>query len=412
MQVKTKFKQTEIGLIPEDWQVKKLSEISPSQSVGLVINPSSYYDTAGTVPLLVGSNIHENYIEWQSANKISEESNRQLPASRLVAGDLVTVRVGEPGITAVVPAELDGCNCASMMIVRQHRSFNSSWLCFMMNSKLGRSRVENVQYGTAQKQFNISDAINFKYPVPPLPEQRAVAAALSDVDALINSLDRLIAKKRDIKQATMQQLLTGKTRLPGFTGDWVSKRFDDIADIDSDNLGSSTNDDYVFNYISLEDVEKGSLKSYTEQYFSSAPSRARRKLTYGDILVSTVRPNLQSHLLFTRNEPNWICSTGFSVARCKPELANPNFVFFSLFGDATVKQIESLLSGSNYPAINGGDVKRLEFLLPLPDEQTAISNILSDLDTELSALEVRRDKTRLLKQGMMQELLTGRTRLV
>ncbi|MFX8184111.1 restriction endonuclease subunit S, partial [Acinetobacter baumannii] len=80
--------------------------------------------------------------------------------------------------------------------------FNSYWLCFMMNSKLGRSRIQDVQYGTAQKQFNIRDAINFKYPVPPLQEQRAIATALSDVDALIKSLDRLIAKKRDIKQAT------------------------------------------------------------------------------------------------------------------------------------------------------------------------------------------------------------------
>src|SRR3989338_3374826 len=144
---------------------------------------------------------------------------------------LVTVRVGEPGITAVVPPELDGCNCASVMIVRKHQGFDSHWLCYVMNSRKGLEQVENVQYGTAQKQFNISDAINFTYATPPLPEQSAIAAALSDVDALLAKLDQLIAKKRDLKQAAMQQLLTGQRRLPGFSGEWEVKRLGDIAHI-------------------------------------------------------------------------------------------------------------------------------------------------------------------------------------
>src|SRR5205807_6028107 len=116
----------------------------------------------------------------------------------------------------------------SLMIVRQHPSFDSHWLCWVMNSRIGRLQVDHVQYGTAQKQFNISDAVDFCYPVPPLPEQRAIAAALSDVDALITLLDNLIAKKRDIKQATMQQLLTGKTRLPGFSGEWKVMKYGEI----------------------------------------------------------------------------------------------------------------------------------------------------------------------------------------
>jgi type I restriction enzyme S subunit len=123
------YKQTEVGVIPADWEVKPLKRISPKQSVGLVINPSTYFDRAGTVPLLVGSNVSENAIDSTTANRITKASNDMLSASRLAAGDLVTVRVGEPGVTAVVPPELDGCNCASMMIVRKHPSFDSHWLC-------------------------------------------------------------------------------------------------------------------------------------------------------------------------------------------------------------------------------------------------------------------------------------------
>jgi type I restriction enzyme S subunit len=230
MEIRQDFKKTAAGIIPNDWEIKPLKLISPSQSVGLVINPSTYFDKAGTVPLLVGSNVSENVIDSATSNRITKTSNELLPASRLLSGDLVTVRVGEPGVTAVVPPELDGCNCASMMIVRQHSSFDSHWLCYMMNSRHGRKQVEHVQYGTAQKQFNISDAVDFSYPVPPLPEQRAIATALSDMDALIDGLASLIAKKRDLKQAAMQQLLTGKTRLPGFSGEWEVKRLGDFIE--------------------------------------------------------------------------------------------------------------------------------------------------------------------------------------
>ena len=192
MQLANGFKETEIGVIPSDWDVKRLKEISPKQSVGLVINPSTYFDEAGTIPLLVGSNVDENEIDGVGARKITPASNHSLPASRLSEGDLVMVRVGDPGVTAVVPPELDGCNCASMMIVRRSSSFSSLWLCHLMNSYHGRQQVANVQYGTAQKQFNISDAVDFLYPVPPPDEQRAIAEALSDVDALLGALDRML----------------------------------------------------------------------------------------------------------------------------------------------------------------------------------------------------------------------------
>lgn len=117
--------------------------------------------------MLVGSNVGENVVFFEAAKMITRKSNDLLSPSRLRSDDLVMVRVGEPGLAAVIPPEGDGCNCASMMIVRRHQSFDSRWLCAVMNSKIGRTQVENVQYGTAQKQFNISDAVNFYYPVRP-----------------------------------------------------------------------------------------------------------------------------------------------------------------------------------------------------------------------------------------------------
>lgn len=125
----------------------------------------------------------------------------------------------------------------------------------------------------------------------------------------------------------MQQLLTGETRLPGFIDEWQLKRLGDVVDTDPENLGTDTASDFCFNYISLEDVDLGQLRNHSEQIFIDAPSRARRKLMTNDVLVSTVRPNLQSHLLFKGDTGHWVCSTGFCVIRCREGVTCPAFVF-------------------------------------------------------------------------------------
>jgi type I restriction enzyme S subunit len=193
--------------------------------------------------------------------------------------------------------------------------------------------------------------------------------------------------------------------------DWSVKQLGEIADIDSDNLSAETPLKYAFNYISLEDVDIGTLRSHSEQVFRTAPSRARRRLELGDILISTVRPNLQSHLHFKSTKRDWVCSTGFSVVRSKSQIAISGYVFFHLFGHLITKQIEGLLTGSNYPSINGGDVKALEIPLPPLHEQRAIATALSDVDALLAAQDKLIAKKRDIKQAAMQQLLTGKQRL-
>jgi len=399
-EVRAGYKLTEVGVIPEDWMVRSLDRISPRQSVGLVINPSTYFDKAGTVPLLVGSNVSENRIDWATANRITEASNDLLQASRLTAGDLVTVRVGEPGVTAVVPPELDGCNCASMMIVRQHASFDSHWLCCMMNSQHGRGQVEHVQYGTAQKQFNISDAVDFLYPVPPLPEQRAIAAALSDVDALLEGLTRLIAKKRDLKQAAMQQLLTGQTRLPGFSGAWEVKRLGDLAEVVMGQSPSSSNYNSKGDGLPLIQGNADIANRQTIRRIFTTQITKRGKA--GDILMSVRAPVGEiSRATFDVCLGRGVCAIRF-----------PNdFLYHCLifFEPNWAKHSK----GSTFDSVSSADVNAVEIQVPTDaTEQSAIATVLSDMDAELAALEARRDKTRALKQAMMRELLTGKTRLV
>ena len=197
-----------------------------------------------------------------------------------------------------------------------------------------------------------------------------------------------------------------------FGGEWKTKQLQDILDINPQNFPSNTNPDYKFNYISLEQVDSGRLLGYSEEVFQTAPSRAQRILQSGDVLMSTVRPNLMAHLFFRDQMPNAVCSTGFAVLRSKRNLSDPYFIFAQLFTQNVNDQIAKILAGSNYPAINSRDVKLIE--IPYPpqiSEQRAIAEALSDVDGLLNALEALIAKKQAIKQAVMQQLLTGKTRL-
>src|SRR5262245_15687950 len=191
-----------LGEIPAHWAVSRLRHISPFITVGVVVNPSSYV-TADGVPFLYGSDVTEEGINVMSARRIPPEVSRgELAKTCLRAGDVVTVRVGAPGVTAVVPPDLEGANCASIMLVRGAPSFDSHWLAFAMNSSVGRHQVALVQYGAAQEQFNISHAVDFLFAVPPLDEQRAIADYLNRETA---RLDRLVAAKEHVLELVAEK---------------------------------------------------------------------------------------------------------------------------------------------------------------------------------------------------------------
>ncbi len=243
-------------------------------------------------------------------------------------------------------------------------------------------------------------------------EQKAIAQALSDMDDLIASLDALIAKKRDIKQGAMQQLLTGKRRLPGFSGEWATVQITDVADLDPTNLGAATPTDWLFNYISLEDVSLGALLGHTEMAFADAPSRARRVIGRGDILFGTVRPNLKSHCIFDLDGTRWVASTGFCVIRCRMGKSNADYIFEQIMSQQVDEQIERIIAGSNYPAVSSRDVGALFIDLPDIEEQKAIAGVMNDMNDEIISLSLQKTKLDTLRHGMMQQLLTGRIRLI
>ncbi len=201
-----------LGEVPEHWVVKRLKHISPKVGVGLVINPSTYTKDEG-VYFIFGGDVKEYYFDLSKTRRISPEDSDNLLPSRLNYRDLVSIRVGYPGITAVVTEELEGSNCASVIVIRRGE-YNSDWLCAAMNVWVGRQQVELASYGAAQKQFNVADAIEFIFPVPPESEQDEIAnfidGSLQRFNTLSNKAEKQIELLKERRTALISAAVTGK----------------------------------------------------------------------------------------------------------------------------------------------------------------------------------------------------------
>ncbi|MDO3636036.1 restriction endonuclease subunit S [Mycolicibacterium arseniciresistens] len=342
-----------------------------------------------------------------------DSSNAEARRTLLAPGDLLVSITADIGIIGYIDDAVPTPAYINQHIARVRldpRLTDSRFVAYYLASWEPQRLFVGATDQGAKAGMNLTTVASLKTLVPPLPEQTRIADALADVDEQIATLERLITKKQAVKQGMMQQLLTGRTRLPGFTLSWEDVTLSNLATVDAEVLPASTNSKLLLDYISLENVDRGRLLGSTQVAFRDAPSRARRVVELNDVLFGTVRPNLQSHLLYTGELRRPIASTGFAVIRTNRS-GDPAFVFNLLMSHLTTVQIDRIIAGSNYPAVSSGDVRKLEFSVPLIDEQRAIAGVLTDAEAELEILRSRLDKARDVKAGMMQELLTGRTRL-
>jgi type I restriction enzyme S subunit len=340
----------------------------------------------------------------------------------LRAGDLVMPLRGKVGDVGEIDEELAGANLTRGVALLAIRSELSGSYCrHALSWSATRKRLEQSMNGSALQEIPIATLRSFQIGLPATKsEQQAIAAALSDVDALLGGLDRLIAKKRDIKQAAMQQLLTGQTRLPGFSGEWEVKRLGEIGDISGAGVDKKIHPNEIpvrlLNYMDV--YKKNFLRSVDfEQEVSARPDQARRcAVQRGDVFftpTSEVRDDIGHSAVAMEDMPDVVYS--YHVVRLRIfgnwDVQFRAYVFKTKnFMDQASTQCEG--SGTRY-VITLPKFRSMTVLFPTDvKEQIAIATVLSDMDAELAALEARRDKTRALKQAMMQELLTGKTRLV
>ncbi len=391
----TKFKKTEIGWIPEDWEVKKLGEIGTCQSGNGF--PLKYQNLkAGEYPFFKVSDLsgkgNDIFLKFPN-NWVREDIRKKIGAFVFPKKAIVFAKIG-----AAIFLERkrilfqNSCIDNNMMaFIIDTLPLDYKFIYYIFNTLSLSKLVES----TALPSISKNNIENIKIPFPPIEEQHAIANVLSDVDKLIETLDDLIEKKQAIKKATMHLLLTGKKRLPGFTGEWVKRKLGEIANI---RKGVQLNRD-LLNSNDFYPVWNGGTEP--SGYYNSYNA------TENSITISEGGNSC--------GFVNYITTKFWLGGHCY--LIQPNIELNKIFLYYLLKynehKIMALRVGSGLPNIQVNRLEVFNIFYPIKnDEQHAIAQVLSDMDIEIEVLQARRDKLKQIKQGMMQVLLTGKIRLV
>ena len=380
-----------------EWEIKRLGEIASIRNQKVL--PSNINANTPCVELEhIGSG------NGQLLERATVE-NSTSSKYRFFAGDVLFGRLRSYLRKFWLADEGGVCTTEIWPLMADAKQLDSEFLHAIVQSDQFFA-MANISYGTHMPRTDWGVMRNFPVMLPTLSEQRAIAEALSDVDGLLNALDALIAKKLAIKQATMQQLLTGKTRLPGFSGAWATKRLGEIAPIrNHKTLPISVNPDTLC--VELDHIEQrsGRLLEYAMARNSTS---SKYHFCAGDVLFGRLRPYLRK---FWHADRDGICTTEIWPLMVNRDQIDSGFLYAIVQNDPFISAA-SVSYGTHMPRADWNVMYNFEICLPEIREQRAIASVLSDMDAEIAALEQRRDKTRAIKQGMMQQLLTGRVRLV
>ena len=418
MEVKPGYKQTEVGVIPEEWEV---SSVGREYEIKLGKMLDAEKNVGAPKPYLGNRAVQWDRIDVSDLPTVPM-SRADLDRFRLQKGDLLVCEGGEVGRAAIWEAQLEECYYQKALHrLRPLRGFNSPLMAAFLRRWSDCGLLANYVTQTSIAHLPREKFMEVPMPVPPPPEQRAIATALSDVDGLLGGLDRLIAKKRDLKQAAMQQLLTGQTRLPGFCGEWEVKTLDEVCWFQEGP--GVRNTQFTASGIKLlngTNIFRGVLNLDTTTRFISEReghgAYAHFLADEGDIVLASsgiTVERLHEKVAFVGAQDLPFCMNT-STIRFKPlaGILAPIFLFQFLTGNDFKRMIGGVATGSAQLNFGPSHVAKVELSVPPLPEQTAIAEVLTEMDGELAVLTQRREKTLALKQAMMQELLTGRTRLV
>jgi type I restriction enzyme S subunit len=387
-----------------EWKRVNLASLSAFITKGTT--PTTYgfrWESTGVL-FLRSECVSDHGLDLTQSMFISAAAHKALHRSQVLPNDMLVTITGNVGRTVIFEgADVANLNqhIARVRITdpQAHPRFIYHWL----SQESVRRHFNSITTGQAYPQISLVQVRNAEVSLPPLEQQTAIAAALGDIDGLLAGLDRLIAKKRDLKQAAMQQLLTGQTRLPGFQGEWEVQRLGDLLRFQVGFPFSSVHFNEKADGIRL--VKNRDLKTDDQVFHYSGPFDSSFIVHDGDVLVG-----MDGEFLPCKWNKG-LALLNQRVGRIVPR-ASLNAAFAFYFLKAPLQEIQDITSSTTVKHLSHGDVEGIERRLPGVSEQAAIAAVLSDMDAEFTALEARRDKTRALKQGMMQELLTGRTRLV
>lgn len=424
--MKQGYKQTEVGVIPEDWEVKLLGSLTSTPPTK-GSTPTTYgfkWEESG-IPFLRSEAVTDKGIETSGVTFIHPDADRFFKRSQIFRGDILITITGYVGKMALFNTfERANINQHLAFIRLQEPGVIKEYIYHHLSQTSKRKYFESIITGQAYPQISLVQVRDCPVSLPPtLREQEAIAKALSDADALIDALEKLIEKKKQIKQGAMQTLLTGKIRLPGFSGDWVEKRLGEVGrclrgvsykpDQDLESIESS---DTIFLFRS-NNVQESRLQKADIHIVRKDCVKPEQILRPHDVLICMANG---SKLLVGKACPIPIelegtFTFGAFMGTFRPDenSISPSFVSRIFLSNTYKQQIQIVLAGSSINNLTPGFIEDIYFACPnLIQEQEAIAKVLSAMDDEIDQLEARLTKTKSLKQGMMQQLLTGRIRLI
>lgn len=416
VEMKSGYKMTEVGVIPEDWEVKNVSESCLIKArIGWQGLKKSEYMSSGDYLLITGTDFDNGQVNWKSCAYVSKARYEQDSNIKIRPQDILISKDGTIGKVAylgMIP-KAGTLNSGIFVIRANDRKIDQVFLSKIFMSFYFEEFLNRLVAGSTINHLYQKDFVKFCFPLPNSEEQVAIAAALSDVDSLISALTKKIEKKKAIKQGLMQQLLTGKKRLSGFNDKWKSMLLGDIAEVKD---GTHQTPQYVKSggkpFYSVENVTADDFKNV--KHISLEEHKAltsNYRIEKGDVLMTRIGS------IGCCKYVDWDVDASFYVSLALLKINEKyDSKFISYLSNIKSFKEEVMLNSLVFAIpqkINLGNISLIKVYIPTSKaEQTAISNILSDCDSEIAALEEKRDKYKEIKQGMMQQLLTGKIRLI
>ena len=427
-EIKKGYQQTEVGVIPEDWQVRILGQIGDFKN-GINKAKDDFGFGFPFVNLMDVFGIP--YINSQKSLDLINSNKEERNLYNLECGDVIFVRSSvKPsgvGLTSVVRESLINTVFSGFLIrYRVRIEMDDEFKIHCFHEKGFRDRLIANSSSSANTNISQEALKQLKIPLPPtLTEQKAIATALSDVDNLISNLEKLIAKKKAMKQGAMQQLLTGKKRLPGFSGEWEESSIESLTPsnkkygIVDGPFGSNLKTEHYrkkgIPIITSGFVTEGYFKAENYLYVDEDKFKQEKRSAVqgGDIVMAKIGARCGASAILPLKHEEGILSGNALKIKIDEKNNSTQLIWQILWNIYKSGDLENITTTGAQPAISMANLKILKIILPPTiEEQKAIATILSDMDNEIEALENKKAKYQKIKQGMMQELLTGKTRLV
>jgi type I restriction enzyme S subunit len=393
MELKPGYKQTEVGVIPEDWDIRSLQDLCKEEIAYGIVQCGPH--VPGGIPYIRVSDMDGPILDRDKMLCTSSKIASRFRRSEVRHGDIVYALRGRLGDVRAIPLDLDGANLTQGTArISPGLSVHSQFLLWALRNPEVVLRACAESKGTTFMEITLSDLRQIKIALPPKLEQLRIVSTLFDIEDHLTALNLELGKKRNIKQAAMQELLTGKRRLPGFEGEWVVKRLGDVAHI---KTGSKNNEDKVEDgdypfFVRSDNVERIGSYSYDCEAVL-VPGEGR----IGDIF----------HYIQGRFD---VHQRVYAITQFAHEVSGKfvhSYMAMNFGAWAMQNTVKATVDSLRLPTF-----QTFEMLMPpSKEEQDAIAVVLTEIEAELAALEARKDKAQELKQGIMQQLLTGKIRL-